>query len=93
MKIFTEKGLQNELLKRQEEQEDAKYRRTQWYELRDDIFNMQDKLDLLIEYIENMTKKPVAHDGCEGCKYVSKGDGEFPCSSCKQNYTDRYERE
>ena len=93
MKIFTERGLQKELIRRQEEQEEAKYRHTQWYELRDDIFHILGKLDLLEMYIENMTKKPVAHDGCEGCKHVSKDDGEYPCSSCKQNYLDRYERE
>ena len=90
MRIFTEKGLQKELIRRQEEQEEAKYKRTQWYELRDDVINALDKLDLLIEYMEQ--KQTPKHDGCEGCKYINNTEDEYPCSSCKQNYVDRWEK-
>lgn len=33
------------------------------------------------------------HDGCDGCAYEDKSGDEEPCRHCKQNYTDKYERE
>lgn len=33
------------------------------------------------------------HDGCDGCAHVDKWGNEEPCKYCKQNYTDKYERE
>lgn len=36
---------------------------------------------------------PTDHDGCKDCKHELKSDGEYPCSYCKQNYKDMWERE
>ena len=36
---------------------------------------------------------PTEHDGCKDCKHENKSDGEYPCSYCKQNYKDMWERE
>ena len=36
---------------------------------------------------------PPEHDGCKDCKHELKSDGEYPCSYCKQNYKDMWERE
>ena len=33
------------------------------------------------------------HDGCDGCVHEDKSGDEEPCRHCKQNYTDKYERE
>lgn len=33
------------------------------------------------------------HDGCVDCAYEDKLGDEEPCKYCKQNYTDKYERE
>lgn len=33
------------------------------------------------------------HDGCDGCAHEDKLGDEEPCKHCKQNYTDKYERE
>ena len=35
---------------------------------------------------------PTEHDGCKDCKHENKSDGEYPCSYCKQNYEDMWER-
>lgn len=32
------------------------------------------------------------HDGCEGCRYYTLAENEFPCSKCCQAYTDKYVR-
>ena len=34
--------------------------------------------------------KREAHDGCDGCMYEHYEEQTEPCTSCKQNYTDRY---
>lgn len=31
------------------------------------------------------------HDGCTGCAYESKSEGEYPCCECKQSYIDKWE--
>ena len=31
------------------------------------------------------------HDGCAGCVYESKSEGEYPCCECKQSYIDKWE--
>ena len=30
------------------------------------------------------------HDGCTGCVYESKSEGEYPCCECKQSYIDKW---
>lgn len=30
------------------------------------------------------------HDGCDGCRYEENDELTAPCTSCKQNYTDKY---
>lgn len=30
------------------------------------------------------------HDGCAGCVYESKSEGEYPCCECKQSYIDKW---
>ncbi len=30
------------------------------------------------------------HDGCKGCQYEDKQNHEYPCSSCKQCYIDKW---
>lgn len=32
------------------------------------------------------------HDGCDGCKYEYKREGESPCTECSSNYTSKWER-
>lgn len=32
------------------------------------------------------------HDGCANCKWVMKTQEEQPCSGCKQNYFDKWEK-
>lgn len=34
----------------------------------------------------------IDHDGCVGCKYEDTSMYVSPCSACKHNYIDRYER-
>lgn len=43
--------------------------------------------------IENITisEKP-EHDGCKNCKWDWKTKEDHPCTECKQNYTDRWEK-
>ena len=31
------------------------------------------------------------HDGCTGCVYEPKSEGEYPCCECKQSYIDKWE--
>lgn len=30
-------------------------------------------------------------DGCDGCKYEYKREGESPCTKCRNNYTSKFE--
>ena len=42
--------------------------------------------------IEILQSIPPEHDGCKDCKHEIKSDGEYPCSYCKQNYKDMWEK-
>ena len=35
---------------------------------------------------------PTEHDGCVDCKHENKSASEYPCSYCKQNYKDMWEK-
>ena len=39
-----------------------------------------------------MAQADEEHDGCKDCKYETYPDYYYPCCSCKQNYTDMWQK-
>ncbi len=48
MKIFTDKGFQEELARRELAKEEEEYRRREWYELREDVKRLRDMVEQLL---------------------------------------------
>lgn len=46
---------------------------------------LKEAISMAIEALKRET-----HDGCDGCRYEENDELTPPCTSCTQNYTDRY---
>lgn len=56
MKIFTDRGFQEELSRRELAKEEDEYRHREWHELRNDVMELHDMARQLLMMIETMMK-------------------------------------
>ena len=56
MKIFTDRGFQEELSRRELAKEEDEYRHREWHELRDDVRELHDMTRQLLMMIETVMK-------------------------------------
>lgn len=54
MKIFTDRGFQEELSRRELAKEEDEYRQRQWHELRNDVMELHDMARQMLMMIETM---------------------------------------
>ncbi len=57
MKIFTDRGFQEELAQRERAKEEDEYRRREWYELREDVRRLRDMVEQLLLMAEREEKE------------------------------------
>lgn len=57
MKIFTDRGFQEELNRRELAKEEEEYRRREWYELREDVKRLRDMVEQLLVMAERKSEE------------------------------------
>lgn len=57
MKIFTDRGFQEELANRERAKEEDEYRRREWYELREEVRRLRDMVEQLLLMAEREEKE------------------------------------